>query len=752
MKRSMLLTLGALLVVALLATACGLPPTDVPRATAAPSTALPTDGPPTAQPAGETPTGDLVYGKANVEAIDIRILELFPVQVQVVARGYLPDGCTEIDAVHQERTGQTFQVTVTTVRPADAMCIQVVEPFEETVALDVYGLAAGRYTVDVNGVAGAFELAVDNAPPTEPEGDDTVEPPPAFLTIAGQEQVSGIGTYCWGEPSGTAPGVHLCIDLMGIPTAEEPLLATSPFTATFRLAPEGPPEELLVTVISVTPSDEMNDWPAGQRGWPFLPGERYTLPLENEPSLALSLEPGLYVLNLFGRWEGRGDASYGFLIQVQGLAPALTIDEWPVVAADVDTPSHFEYLDRLGEAQLARLKGLRERAVERRLAEANEALAPFGYRLEARFDAEWNTTFYDLYKDGFAEPLAPGLSRFWPVSVNASGTDFVMVAENAPNIFPLYLQVNAAGVTEWDPATSVWLAPVYVGDRLATIATTGDVTMTYQVLLDQQAVYTGTALFLVDNPFRTLTYCGGRWVLEVDDHLIVDGQDLGQVTGYESIFGFTELHGQPFYFFEKDGQVRISYAGKTLPNVYDEVVHNQCCEPAMFNVETHPDVVVFHARWQGTWYLVEAGIFEGEMASTWRYGAPEGWSFRYPSHWDVLDGENGFVQESATGKTVTFGSAPSTEAELEEWIEAEIARKLAATEAENTLAEPLSVSREGELAVYRYAIRSRMEGADTLLRTTLFFDGQRRYEFGATIPPMSEEEYRAIVVSFRPAP
>lgn len=634
MKRSILLTLGALLVAALLTVTCGSPSTALPTqalptqalpstalpSTALPSAALPSAALPTAEPsAGETPTGDLIYGKANVDAIDIRILESFPVQVHVIATGFLPDGCTEIDTIQQSRSGQNFQVTITTVRPAGAMCTQALEAFEETIALDVYGLAAGRYTVDVNGVAGAFELAVDNAPPTEPEGDDTANTP--------------------------------------------------------------------------TPS-------------------------------AGSVE----------------------------RSATLTIDEWPVVAADVDNPSHFEYLDRLGEEQLARLDGLRQRAAERRLDQANEALAPFGYRLEARFDAEWNHTFFDLYTEDAAEPLASGLSRFWPVSVDASGTDFVMVAENAPNVLPLYLQVTTAGVTEWDPTTSVWLSPVYVGDRLATIATTGDVTLTYQVLLDQQAVYTGTALFLVDNPFRTLAYCGGRWVLEVDDHLIVDGQDLTQIAGYDAIFGFTELHGQPFYFFEKDGQVRISYAGKTLPNVYDEVVHNQCCEPAMFNVETHPDVVVFHARWQGTWYLVEAGLFEGEMSSTWRYVAPEGWSFRYPAHWDVLDAGSGFVQESATGKTVTFGSAPSTQAELEEWIEAEIARKLAATEAENMLAEPLSVSQEGDLAVYRYAIRSGMEGSDTLLRTTLFFDGERRYEFGAAIPPVAEEEYEAIVVSFRPAP
>jgi hypothetical protein len=38
-----------------------------------------------------------------------------------------------------------------------------------------------------------------------------------------------------------------------------------------------------------------------------------------------------------------------------------------------------------------------------------------------------------------------------------------------------------------------------------------------------------------------------------------------------------------------------------------------------------------------------------------------------------------------------------------------------------------------------------------LLRTTIFFDGQRRYEFYAAIPPVSEEEYGAILDSFRPA-
>jgi inhibitor of cysteine peptidase len=35
-------------------------------------------------------------------------------------------------------------------------------PFSETIPLEVQGLKAGNYTVNVNGITGSFELAVDN--------------------------------------------------------------------------------------------------------------------------------------------------------------------------------------------------------------------------------------------------------------------------------------------------------------------------------------------------------------------------------------------------------------------------------------------------------------------------------------------------------------------------------------------------------------------------------------------------------------
>jgi inhibitor of cysteine peptidase len=105
---------------------------------------------------------EYIYGIANVESIDILTLESFPVQINVIVEGYLPDGCTEIDEIKTEREENNFNINITTKRPKDAICTQAIENFTETIPLKVQGLSAGNYAVNVNGVTGSFELAVDN--------------------------------------------------------------------------------------------------------------------------------------------------------------------------------------------------------------------------------------------------------------------------------------------------------------------------------------------------------------------------------------------------------------------------------------------------------------------------------------------------------------------------------------------------------------------------------------------------------------
>jgi len=100
-------------------------------------------------------------GLASVDEIDILIFEIFPVQIDVIASGNLPDPCTEISEVLQEKEGNTFFITIKTYRPP-GLCIQVLAPFKEIIPLEVYGLPAGTYTVDVNGVQATFDLEIDN--------------------------------------------------------------------------------------------------------------------------------------------------------------------------------------------------------------------------------------------------------------------------------------------------------------------------------------------------------------------------------------------------------------------------------------------------------------------------------------------------------------------------------------------------------------------------------------------------------------
>ncbi len=158
--------------------------------------------------------------------------------------------------------------------------------------------------------AGGREVAEDQPP--------YIEPPSATLKIAGQEQISGIGTYCWTKATGVKTAISLCGDTAGIITSPQPLSVRSPFTAHFHLPVREYPAELALTVIQVVP-DESRLVREGQwREWITTAGEQYTLPLKRQPAIRLSLEPGLYVLHLFAQWQNQGDVSYGFLVNVSG--------------------------------------------------------------------------------------------------------------------------------------------------------------------------------------------------------------------------------------------------------------------------------------------------------------------------------------------------------------------------------------------------------------------------------------------------
>jgi inhibitor of cysteine peptidase len=114
------------------------------------------ESPPTAAKATEA------TNEAQVKNIVIRLLESFPVQANVVVRGELPDSCTTLDQFLQDRNGNTFMLKILTAQQANKVCTKAIEPFEQVIPLDMEGLKAGVYTVNVNGVTESFELGMDN--------------------------------------------------------------------------------------------------------------------------------------------------------------------------------------------------------------------------------------------------------------------------------------------------------------------------------------------------------------------------------------------------------------------------------------------------------------------------------------------------------------------------------------------------------------------------------------------------------------
>ena len=132
----------------------------------------------------ETAIAQPTNGTAAVDSVQVMMMESFPIQVNVLVHGELPDACTSIDDTVTTRNGNTFTVVMRTVR-TDCTSTDINVPFEETVSLDVADSPAGTYSVDVNGMKGSFTFTVDNVaiaptptlmPTPVPEPTAVIEP------------------------------------------------------------------------------------------------------------------------------------------------------------------------------------------------------------------------------------------------------------------------------------------------------------------------------------------------------------------------------------------------------------------------------------------------------------------------------------------------------------------------------------------------------------------------------------------------
>lgn len=131
-----------------------------------PVTQEPSDGvlpPPGSVDVSENPyapqPGDNVLSGGNVylDSTDLLILESYPIQVNLYFSGNLPTPCNQLRVVVPEPDADNrIFIEVYSVTDPNAMCIQVLDPFDTTISLGSF--ASGHYEVYVNGeLIGEFD-------------------------------------------------------------------------------------------------------------------------------------------------------------------------------------------------------------------------------------------------------------------------------------------------------------------------------------------------------------------------------------------------------------------------------------------------------------------------------------------------------------------------------------------------------------------------------------------------------------------
>ena len=100
---------------------------------------------------------DLTRGNVYINEASLIIRESFPPQVSLTLAGDLPTPCNQLRAeISAPDPENKIRVDVYSVIDPNRICVQVLEPFEESIDLGTF--PTGHYTVWVNGeMAGEFD-------------------------------------------------------------------------------------------------------------------------------------------------------------------------------------------------------------------------------------------------------------------------------------------------------------------------------------------------------------------------------------------------------------------------------------------------------------------------------------------------------------------------------------------------------------------------------------------------------------------
>jgi hypothetical protein len=227
-------------------------------------------------------------------------------------------------------------------------------------------------------------------------------------------------------------------------------------------------------------------------------------------------------------------------------------------------------------------------------------------------DATSGARWFTLYQ-GEKVILDP-ITGLGPVSVNRSGTDFLLLVEGT-NRAQL---IRKASLEPWSHlnGTLTNSRPQFLGNDLMhveigpppeTDARTPQPTQsTAEVFLNGQVIYTA---HYQDRPVGSgfigfWTY-GDHWALETLDQVVIDGQDVNRLNGYEKSYEFHLLGGRPLFFFEQSGGLSVSFDSGTAPLPFPAIPHYGCCSAAANNPVQIGDLLILYGMQGESWFYME---------------------------------------------------------------------------------------------------------------------------------------------------
>lgn len=114
-------------------------------------------------------------------------------------------------------------------------------------------------------------------------------------------------------------------------------------------------------------------------------------------------------------------------------------------------------------------------------------------------------------------------------------------------------------------------------------------------------------------PLITAWTYHNQWIIQSYCHekfdILWDGVSLNNSNGYQSSFGFQLMDGKPFYMFNRNNTVWLSYDGEEAKLDYDEVKLTYCC--MSYHPPQHYEyLITFYATKGDQLYYVAIGLFD----------------------------------------------------------------------------------------------------------------------------------------------